>query len=181
MQKTELAKLLGVSRETVHRLVKRGMPTDSLETAVAWRAKNLDIRQTKEGRITGNTGGGKSKKYLPLQGNEVTLEADRVYSSAEKKIIEATLMKILPNLYFERVDWLAAALKEANVHVSGKQVIEVQDSLLSTYMEEIIYGYLQSDSHFELPPLFEMRLDSEEHKAVIASIDQLLGEDSTAE
>lgn len=90
-------------------------------------------------------------------------------------------MKILPNLYFERVDWLAAALKEANVPVTGKQVIEVQDSLLSQFMEEIIYGYLQSDSHFELPPLFEMRLDSEEHKAVIASIDQLLSEDSTAE
>lgn len=42
MQKTELARLLGVSRETVHRLVRRGMPTDSLETAVAWRAANLD-------------------------------------------------------------------------------------------------------------------------------------------
>ena len=42
-------------------------------------------------------------------------------------------------------------------------------------------SYPQSNSHFELPPLFEMRLDSEEHKAAIASIDQLLSEDSTAE
>ena len=181
MQKTELAKLLGVSRETVHRLVRRGMPSDSLEAAVAWRAKNLDIRQTIQGRITGNTGGGKSKQYLPPQVNDVTLGADRVYSSAEKKIIEATLMKILPNLYFGRLDWLAAALKEANVHVTGKQVIEVQDSLLSTYMEEVMCRYPQSNNHFELPPLFEIRLDSEEHKAVIASIDQLLSEDSTAE
>ncbi|WP_337230550.1 hypothetical protein, partial [Proteus terrae] len=81
----------------------------------------------------------------------------------EKKIIEATLTRILPNLYFGRVDWLAAALKEANVPVTGKQVIEIQDSLLSVYMEEIIYGYLESNSHFELPLLFEMRLDSEEH------------------
>ena len=177
MQKTKLARLLGVSRETVHRLVKRGMPSDSLSNAIEWRAKNLDIRQTIQGRITGNSGGKRSGH----DSQSVTLEADRVYSSAEKKIIEVTLMKILPNIYFERVDWLAAALKEANVPVTGEQVIEIQDSLLSTYMEEIIYGYLQSNSHFELPPLFEMQLDSEEHKAVIASIDQLLSEDSAAE
>jgi len=51
MQKTELARLLGVSRETVHRLVKRGMPSDTLQSAIEWRKRNLDITQTKSGEL----------------------------------------------------------------------------------------------------------------------------------
>jgi len=58
---TELAKQIGISRELLHRHIKRGCPTDSLESALLWRSKNLDITQTKQGRITGNTGGGKNK------------------------------------------------------------------------------------------------------------------------
>ena len=181
MNKIELARQIGISRELLHRHAKRGCPVDSLESALLWRSKNLDPRQTKQGRITGNTGGGKSKPGSRSQVNDTAFEANRVHSDAEKKIIEKTLMSILPNLYFERVDWLATALKEAGVTVTGKQVIAIQDSLLSTYMEKIIYGYLQSNNHFELPPLFEMRLDSKERKAVIASIDELLSLDSTAE
>ncbi|MBS0300379.1 MAG: hypothetical protein JSR32_10750 [Proteobacteria bacterium] len=170
MKVTELANQLGVSRQILYRHIKRGCPTDSLESAQEWRAKNLDITQTQQWRIDGNSG----IKCQPSKPVHVNLEADRAYSDAEKKIIENTLARILPNLYFERVDWLAVALKEAGVPVTGNQVIEIQDTLLSMYMEEIIYGYLQSNSHFELPPLFKMRLDSEEHKAAIASIDRLL-------
>jgi hypothetical protein len=58
---TELAKRIGISRELLHRHAKRGCPTDSLESALLWRSRNLDLTQTKQGRITGNSGGKKSK------------------------------------------------------------------------------------------------------------------------
>jgi len=57
----ELAKLLNISHQLCNRHIKRGMPTDSLESAQEWRNKNLDISQTAQGRITGNTGGAKGK------------------------------------------------------------------------------------------------------------------------
>ncbi|MBL8500476.1 MAG: hypothetical protein LZF85_07940 [Nitrosomonas sp.] len=176
MKTIDLANGLGISAQMTNRLIKQGMPRE-LDLAIAWRKSNLQPFRTKSTRIGGNSG----KPYQSVRVNETTLEDDRACSIAERKIIEKTLTSVLPNLYFERVDWLTAALKEASVPVTGKQVIEIQDSLLSTYMEEIIYGYLQSNNHFELPPLFEMRLDSKERKAVIASIDQLLSQDSTAE
>ena len=99
------------------------------------------------------------------------------------ELISVSLTSLLPNLYFERVDWLATALKEAGVTVTGEQVIEIQDTLFSAYLEEIWFGKLkiETDADFMLPPLFEMRLDSKERKAVIASIDELLSVDSTAE
>lgn len=127
-------------------------------------------------------GGGKSKPGFQSQVNEIALEADRVYSSVERKIIEETLSIILPNLYFERVDWLATALKDAGIKVTGEQVIEIQDTLFSAYLDEIWFGKLkvETDGDFMLPPLFEARLDSSERRAVIASLDKLLSEDNTA-
>lgn len=68
---TELAKQLGISRELLHRHIKRGCPTDSLEAALLWRSKNLDIRQTHQGRITGNSGGKKSKPSSHVNETEV--------------------------------------------------------------------------------------------------------------
>lgn len=173
MTVTELAKQLGISRQMCNRLKNRGMPTDTLESAIKWRRQNLDVTQTKSWRIDGNSG---SK---PVSNKT----SATVYSSDEKKIIGKTLTNLLPNLYFGRVDWLAIALKEAGVTVTGEQVIEIQDTLFSSYLEEIWFGKLkiETDADFMLPPLFEMRLDSKERKAVIASIDELLSVDSTAE
>lgn len=58
---TELAKQIGISRELLHRQIRMGCPKDNLEDALIWRSKNLDLTQTKQGRITGNTGGKKSE------------------------------------------------------------------------------------------------------------------------
>lgn len=91
MTKTELAKLLGVSRAIVHRLEKRGMPVDNLQAAISWRSKNLDITQTKQGRIDGNTGGRKSNPHKAKEGqqnsmtNQLSLnsqDAEEVYRNA---------------------------------------------------------------------------------------------------
>lgn len=54
------------------------------------------------------------------------------------------------------------ALKDAGVPVTGAQIMEIQDNLFSTYLEELIYVHFQIDSHFDLPPLSSMRLDSPE-------------------
>ena len=71
MKITELAKQLGISRELLHRHIKRGCPTDSVESAIEWRSKNLDHTQTKQGRITGNSGGKKSKLDSQVNDDEV--------------------------------------------------------------------------------------------------------------
>ena len=71
MTVTELAKQLGISRELFHRHIKRGCPVDSLESALLWRSKNLDPRQTKQGRITGNSGGKKNKSDSQVNDTEV--------------------------------------------------------------------------------------------------------------
>lgn len=71
---TELAKQIGISRELLHRHINRGCPTDSLGSALAWREKNLDLTQTKTGRITGNTGGKKSKPASQV--NDAVVSSD---------------------------------------------------------------------------------------------------------
>lgn len=45
-----LADLLGISKATVSQHAKRGMPTDTLEAAQAWRRKHLDIARRKDVR-----------------------------------------------------------------------------------------------------------------------------------
>lgn len=42
MKQIELCEALGLSRAQVSKLVARGMPTDSVEAAEAWRQRNLD-------------------------------------------------------------------------------------------------------------------------------------------
>ena len=56
MKKTELAHGLGISRQMVYKLMKEGMPTDSLEAARAWRKRNINLFMSKDGRIDGNSG-----------------------------------------------------------------------------------------------------------------------------
>ncbi|MBE7525725.1 hypothetical protein HS096_05065 [candidate division WWE3 bacterium] len=56
MRTSELAAGLGISVQMCNRLKKRGMPCDSLQSAIEWRKRNLDITQTKSWRIDGNQG-----------------------------------------------------------------------------------------------------------------------------
>ncbi|SDX04053.1 hypothetical protein [Nitrosomonas oligotropha] len=54
MKTSELAEKLGISQQMCNRLKKRGMPCDSLQSAIEWRKRNLDLTQTKLWRIDGN-------------------------------------------------------------------------------------------------------------------------------
>ena len=56
MKKTELARGLGISRQMVYKLMDKGMPADSLESAIAWRRSNINLFMSRHGRIDGNTG-----------------------------------------------------------------------------------------------------------------------------
>ncbi len=56
MKTKELAKQLGISHQMANRYKMKGMPTDSLESATAWRKSNVDHFRSKSGRICGNTG-----------------------------------------------------------------------------------------------------------------------------
>jgi len=71
----ELAEFLGISTQMCNRLKKRGMPCDSLESAIEWRNRNLDATQTKSWRIDGNQ---KAKPVstvsIPSVSNETTVE-----------------------------------------------------------------------------------------------------------
>ena len=56
MKISDLALNLKISRQMVYRLKARGMPCGSLESAIQWRRRNLDVIQTKSWRIDGNLG-----------------------------------------------------------------------------------------------------------------------------
>lgn len=56
MKTSELAARLGISVQMCNRLKKRGMPSNSLQSAIGWRNRNLDITQTKSWLIDGNQG-----------------------------------------------------------------------------------------------------------------------------
>jgi hypothetical protein len=48
----KLAKLWGVSRVSVHKMTKRGMPLDSIAAAESWRAENSDADRLKGGKAS---------------------------------------------------------------------------------------------------------------------------------
>ncbi len=56
METKELAKQLGISHQLGNRYRRQGMPTDSLESAIAWRKANINPFRSKTGRINGNRG-----------------------------------------------------------------------------------------------------------------------------
>lgn len=177
MKITELAKQLGISRQVLHRHIKRGCPTDSLEAAIAWRDRTLDFTQTKGWRIDGNKG----IKYLPSKPervNENAPEADRVYTVAEIKIIEETLTKIVPGLWFGQIGWLGTALRERGVKVTAEQLIDAQGILFLLYMNEVD-ELLKTDCVYETPSTLMTRHGDKAYPQLIARLKQVLSEENT--
>ena len=65
MQQKELATLLNISPAMVSRLVKRGMPTDTLERAEKWRRRHLEPGRVKGARYTPSHDLAPAPDYLP--------------------------------------------------------------------------------------------------------------------
>ena len=51
MNKTKLAQALNISRQMIYKLLRQGMPADSIESARQWRKKALNPYKTKEYRV----------------------------------------------------------------------------------------------------------------------------------
>jgi phage terminase Nu1 subunit (DNA packaging protein) len=77
----QLAQALGISPAMVTKLMKRGMPVDSIERATKWRKRHLEVSRTKGNRMDKNFRGGAgesvSADQVPLlapseQGSEST-------------------------------------------------------------------------------------------------------------
>ncbi|SNX60697.1 hypothetical protein SAMN06296273_2167 [Nitrosomonas ureae] len=73
MKISELAQRLRISRQMAYRYKARGMPCNSLESALEWRRQNLDVTQTKNWRIDGNPG----VRFKPLHINKHTFNNDK--------------------------------------------------------------------------------------------------------
>lgn len=62
-----LARLLGLGRSSVAGMKKRGMPTDSLEAAQAWRDANLSLAHRKDANSARRTNGRQTAGQLAAQ------------------------------------------------------------------------------------------------------------------
>lgn len=173
MKTIDLANGLGISAQTTNRLIKQGMPRD-LDLAIAWRKSNLEPFRMKSTRIGGNSG----KPYQRGQVNK-TAPAE-VYNAEETKGIEGALKKIVPNLWFSQIGWLATALREKGVKVTPEQLIGAQSILFLIYMETAD-NFLGSESPYTVPLSLMAKPGDKIYPSLIASLNQILSEDNASE
>jgi len=174
MQIKELSQLLGISRQMILRLRKRGMPCDSLESAIEWRRQNLDVTQTKNWRIDGNSG----VKCKPVQVNKNTINNDKsrlnVFDcEAENKIISKVLTDTVPELWFSQIGRLGRALLDNGVNVPAEKLIEIQNALFIMWMIEVD-DYLQAESRYKIPFSLGIRPGDKAYPSLIQSLNKIL-------
>ncbi len=162
MRTSDLANELGISVQMCNRLKKRGMPCDSLQSAIEWRKRNLDITQTKSWRIDGNQG------VKPVSAE--TPGDDRVLDSETARRV---LTHIVPDLWFSQVNRLDTALKEHGVTLSVEKLLEVQATLFLLYQIETD-RYLKTEVVYFIPDIFMISPEHENYSAVIKSLEQCL-------
>ncbi len=147
MNKSKLARDLGISRTMLYRLIDRGIPIDSLEAAKEWRRLNLDPMQTKGWRIDGNTGVKRKSPQVSYSDelnealhNVVDIDAtlDQSDGDIERMITSNVLTHVMPELWFEQAGWLGAKLKDYGVTITAEQLLKVQQGLYMVYMENVV-------------------------------------------
>ncbi|MER0216066.1 MAG: hypothetical protein DU481_07695 [Nitrosomonas sp.] len=168
MKTSELAEKLGISPQMCNRLKKRGMPCDSLQSAIEWRKRNLDLTQTKSWRIDGNQG----VKLVSIE----TLGDDRAFDSETARRV---LTHTIPDLWFSQVNRLDTALKEHGVTLSAEKLLEVQATLFLLYQIETD-RYLKIEAVYQMPDIFMIRPEHENYGAMIKSLEQCLNRPAAA-
>lgn len=168
MKTSDLAEELGISLQMCNRLKKRGMPGDSLQSAIEWRKRNLDITQTKSWRIDGNQG----IKPVSIE----TLEDNRAFDNETARRV---LTHIVPDLWFSQVNRLDTALKECGITLSAEKLLEVQATLFLLYQIEVD-RYLQIEAVYFIPALLMIRPEHENYNALIKSLEQCLNRPAAA-
>lgn len=86
MRKKDLAQGLNLSLTMVDRLLRRGMPSDSIEGAKRWRAKNLMSTKTKQHRADGNSGVGEPRQSRHQRRRPPAREAVATHESARREV-----------------------------------------------------------------------------------------------
>lgn len=174
MNKTELARELGISRQMLHRLAGKGMPTDSLDAAIKWRRENLDATQTKGWRMDGNPG---------VKRDEVDLSSvGSLLNDGEDNLPTYVLTQVIPNIWFSQPGWLAGALREYGIAATPEQVIKAQRLLFAIYAD-VAADFLEkeySEMRFVIPDTLLVKQGSELHPKLIERLSQILSKEKTA-
>ena len=90
LTQSKLAKLWGVSRVSVHKMTKRGMPLDSIAAAESWRDANADPDKVKGGKASDkahplpDTPEATEKKAARIRQAATVDEAERYLSEVEE-------------------------------------------------------------------------------------------------
>lgn len=167
MKTIDLAAGLNLSVQMVNRLKRQGMPSNSLEAAIAWRKSNLEPFRTKFSRIGGNTG----KKYQP------TPKAATAYPAEEINGVEKALTKLIPEIWFGQTGWLGTGLREQNVKITAEQLIETQAVLFLIYMS-VVDDLLKKECAYKFPATLTVRPGDKGYPQLIARLNQILSEES---
>ncbi|MDV6345636.1 hypothetical protein [Nitrosomonas sp. Is37] len=172
MKIKDLAEGLGISVRMVYKLKQRGMPTDSLEAAIEWRRRNLDVTQTKRWRIDGNSGVKCEKAN----------SADHILSGVDdeqlNRVIKHVLTEVMPVRWFQEMGWLATALRECGVNITAEQVVRTQQPLFLIYIEEVTRFLQENDDlEFEVTPILKAQPDDEIYPSMIRRLNQILSEE----
>lgn len=85
---SQLGAAFGISKQAVAALSKKGMPTDSVESARAWRTANLDVSRVKvaPGESTGRSDIGDGPDDAPVTGNDKSASDYRAARSEREQI-----------------------------------------------------------------------------------------------
>lgn len=164
MKTSELAEKLGISQQMCNRLKKRGMPCNSLQSAIEWRKRNLDLTQTKLWRIDGNQG----VKPVSIE----TQGGDQAFDSETAR---RALTHTVPDLWFSQVNRLDTALKEHGVTLSAEKLLEVQATLFLLYQIETD-RFFGAELVYSIPPVLGIRPGNENYPSMIASLERALND-----
>lgn len=105
MKQSELCKALGLSKGQVSKLVSRGMPTETVESAEAWRRKKLEPMMVVAHQV-------KKVRAGMLSENDP--------ANPLANPIDAILFGVLPQLLFDRAA-LLTVLTDEGIHPTQEQ------------------------------------------------------------
>lgn len=135
MKLKDIAYALGISDSMASRLVKKGMPTHSIEAAEKWRAKNLDPSRTKQHRADGNQGG---RRGAPARHPRPVGSAGNAQAAADDAafLFDSFIQALLPSRLFKPMG-IAAVMHDAGLPVDGAKALRVAAHLYLYYMRLI--------------------------------------------
>lgn len=144
-----LAELLGISRSSCSALASRGMPTDSLEAAQAWRERNLDPARRKDG----------TRSDEPIREPNPSDEQPESFDQARTrdKIAEANLREMAAAK--RRGELIEIAVVVAQL---GKDYATTRDTLLQIPARMAALLAAESD-----PAVVQVMLHAEIHQALV--------------